>query len=146
MTTKTKTRDEVTALFQDLNKPSLHALSYALRHPDTWPVGFVWNYNKCKQCAMGLAHQLWGVIAADNMVNHGKRAISDMAREFAMPYGKASDIFLADNADSAPSWVPSRSETTGMLFWKETKIFTNLSAVTPDMVADQIDKYLKTVE
>ena len=41
---KEKHPTETEALFQDLSKPSLHALSYALRHPDTWPEGFVWDY------------------------------------------------------------------------------------------------------
>lgn len=43
--------DRTTAL---LDKPSLEGLSYALRHPEVWPEGFVWDYDNCKQCAMGL--------------------------------------------------------------------------------------------
>lgn len=54
-------KTETERLFANLDKPSLHALSYALRHPDTWPEGFMWNYNQCHQCAMGLAHQLWNI-------------------------------------------------------------------------------------
>jgi hypothetical protein len=80
MTAKSKTETE--ALFCDLDKPSLHALSYALRHPDTWPRSFVWDYKKCDQCAMGLAHGLWGTIAETTP----DTGASVMAREFAIPF------------------------------------------------------------
>lgn len=43
----------------DLSKPSLQALSHILRNRDLWPEGFVWDYNECTKCAMGMAHALW---------------------------------------------------------------------------------------
>ena len=43
----------------DLSKPSIAALSYALRHRETWPKDFKWNFFCCTTCAMGLAARLW---------------------------------------------------------------------------------------
>lgn len=37
---------------------SLRDLGYALRHPETWPPGFEWEFLDCNKCAMGLAYQL----------------------------------------------------------------------------------------
>lgn len=130
------TQTEATKLFADLDKPSLHALSYALRHPDTWPKSFHWNYNKCDHCAMGLAHALWDSIPEANRSD----GASIMAREFAMPFGHARSIFMGG------SWTPTKTEVEGCLWWKETTHVMNLHAVTPEMVADQIDAYLKTAE
>lgn len=45
----------------DLSKPSVRALSWALRHPEMWPKGFAWNYANCETCAIGIAATLWGV-------------------------------------------------------------------------------------
>jgi hypothetical protein len=108
---------EVERLFVDLDKPSLHALSYALRHSDTWPEDFAWHYCNCDTCAMGLAHQLWKQQVPSVNVGDGP---SVMARVFAMPYEAAGNIFLS------ASWA---TETPG-------------HQITPEMVADQIDKYL----
>jgi hypothetical protein len=41
------------------NKPSIGALSFALRHPELWPEGFSWDFSQCQRCAMGLAHVMW---------------------------------------------------------------------------------------
>lgn len=140
MTTKTRPKTETQALFGDLNKPSLIGLSYMLRHPDTWPEGFIWNYGHCEQCAMGLAHALWKVPDTDT-----ETGASIMARTFAMPYEAADAIFMGNGA-----WVPRRdtSYPEGALWWKRTipRTTTDLEAVTPEMVADQIDKYLATAE
>lgn len=43
------------------SKPSLRGLSYALRHPETWPAGFEFDYGDCKRCAIGLIFKLWGI-------------------------------------------------------------------------------------
>lgn len=37
---------------------SLAALSLALRHPETWPPGFVFDYLDRRTCALGLAYRL----------------------------------------------------------------------------------------
>jgi hypothetical protein len=136
MTTRTKPtpQTETERLFSDLDKPSLHALSYALRHPDTWPEGFIWDYSQCTQCAMGLAHQLWSKLVPET---NNETAASVMARQFAIPYSAAQNIFLGQG-----SWCPRKERTTGVLWWKQTNRVLNLSAVTPEMVADQIDAHL----
>ena len=41
------------------SEPSVAALSHALRHPETWPEGFEWDYRRVECCAMGLARRLW---------------------------------------------------------------------------------------
>lgn len=134
---------ETQALFGDLNKPSLHTLSYVLRNPDMWPKGFVWDYQSCDQCAMGLAHRLWKVGTADR----GSGATL-MARTFSLPYATADSIFMG-----AGPWMPTRIKTksvsTGFLgLWKEQQRIriADHRSVTPEMVADQIDAYLKTQE
>lgn len=123
---------ETERLFANLDKPSLHALSYALRHPDTWPEGFIWDYHDCRHCAMGLAHCLWRSIPAPKF----STGASVMARSFGLPYAEAKEIFMGEGA-----WVPK--QRVGFL-WLGTE--PNHDAVTPEMVADQIDKYLASVE
>lgn len=138
MSVDTKPQTESQALFHDLDKPSLHALSYALRHPDTWPEGFVWDFSQCEQCAMGLAHYLWRQLPIpDNLTGP-----TYMAREFAMPFSIAKDIFLANPG----LWAPTKKGHKGMLWWKKSCLKSDFDAITPEMVADQIDKYLKTAE
>lgn len=128
--TQTKPQTETEKLFA-LDKPSLGNLSYALRHPETWPKNFIWDYSQCDQCAMGLAHHLWGSIPkGDNILRIGA---SRMARAFAIPYDVASRFFFG-------KWPGVATRTAGYLWWKKTLV--NHAVITPDMVADQIDKYL----
>lgn len=126
-TTTKRPTTETEALFKDLSKPSLHALSYALRHPDTWPEGFYWNYDNCDQCAMGLAHQLWRKHVQEVYTETGA---SVMAKAFGMPYGKAERIFLEGPKNHRYFGIFPRGYRT----------------MTPDMVADDIDAYLKSCE
>lgn len=51
--------DRVKAL---LAKPSLEALSYILRHEETWPKNFSWNFDGFFSCAIGLSQQIWETI------------------------------------------------------------------------------------
>lgn len=144
-------QDEQEKLFADLDKLSLHALSYALRHPDTWPEGFVWNYHRCESCAMGLAHQLWKSKVPITCPDNGA---SRMAHTFAMPYEAAKSIFLGMEGSEAADWMPgeaiTQTKNTGHLWWKKssttTHYFSDHVAVSPEMVADQIDAYLATAE
>lgn len=140
MEQKTKPKTETQALFGDLNKPSLASLSYMLRHPDTWPEGFIWNYGYCEHCAMGLAHALWRTPTATK-----ETGASIMARTFAMPYEAANSIFMGKG-----EWAPRKdtSYVKGALWWKHKveQSVSNHEAVTPEMVANQIDKYLATAE
>ena len=41
------------------NKPTIGALSFALRHKELWPADFHWDYTRCETCAMGLARRMW---------------------------------------------------------------------------------------
>lgn len=120
-------RTETEKLFA-LDKPSLENLSYVLRHPDMWPEGFIWNFNHCDSCAMGLAHSLWSAIPSTNR----DTGSSIMARSFAMPHEDANLIFMsARGKKKILGFIPSTPYNRD---------------VTPEMVADQIDKYLATVK
>lgn len=43
----------------DLSVPSLANLAYALRHRETWPPTFHWDYRFFSSCAIGLSLELW---------------------------------------------------------------------------------------
>ncbi len=122
------------AFLKDLNKPDLQNLAYALRHPETWPKGFVWNFSNCKTCAMGLARSLWPAVQFSGRGNDQNRAaVSAMAREFAMPFTQAQMVFGGDAYHT-----PFRTE--GHLWW--AKHSADWFGVTPEMVADEIDRYI----
>ena len=101
----------------DLETPSLAALSYALRHPETWPEGFVWGFSSCETCAMGLASLLWREISRGVPQDMDVLNASRMAIIFAMPERVAFEIFLRAG-------------------------FVLASPITPTHIADLIDDYL----
>lgn len=124
-----------------LDKPSLENLSYCLRHPETWPSGFHWDFKQCSTCAMGLARALWDEkIRFDHSgTDANEKAASVVARAFALPYSVANDIFMGQG-----DWAPKIAKTKGRLWWKveiESREI-NFRAVMPEMVADQIDSHL----
>jgi len=121
--TATKPQTETEKLFA-LDKPSLENLSYALRHPETWPKGFSWYFGHCNQCAMGLAHRLWS--GPIHSFVSGREAVSVMAREFAMPYEAAESIFMKQTGKRRFFGFVPRT----------------YNGITPEMVADQIDAYI----
>jgi hypothetical protein len=43
-----------------LDRPSAKGMVYILRHPETWPPNFRWDYSYCSHCAIGLGHAFWG--------------------------------------------------------------------------------------
>jgi hypothetical protein len=104
-----------TSFLHDLSKPSMEALSHILRHEEMWPEGFKWDFGGCYSCAMGLAHAIWKRIESPN---HYKISI-----HMDMPENVARDIFVR------ATWCAP-----------EHRYFE----ITPEMVADQIDKYLAT--
>lgn len=142
MLADTKMHTETEKLFA-LDKPSLENLSYCLRHPETWPPGFHWDFSQCATCAMGLARALWDnkVAFDDRGDKANEKAASVVARTFAMPYEMTSDIFLGTG-----KWVPRHSKIKGALWWKEISTEQNFHAVLPEMVADQIDKHLASAK
>lgn len=97
--------------------PTLESLSYILRNPETWPPGFHWDYNYCTSCAMGLTTTIWNL-------DHYK-----MNEAYGISDDVARSIFSEVHPVGEASWMP-------YLFGSRR------NAVTPDMVADQIDKYL----
>lgn len=133
---------ETEALFADLSKPALHTLSYALRHPETWPKDFVWNYVQCDKCAMGLAHSLWikSVPTPRNSSLAENINVTNMARVFGISYTQAYEIFYGYHS------VRWTDITTGHWPFRKTTQTYNQTDITPDMVADTIDAYLKTKE
>lgn len=129
MTEQAQLNNEVRALLEISNKPSLVALSYSLRHPETWPQDFVWDYSSCATCAVGLALRLWPetLVLPDTQ----RMQITWIAREMALPWREAEMIFF----ELAPI------QTARVGWFKSVESF-NFDAVTPDDVADAIDRHL----
>lgn len=115
----------VQKLARQMDKPSLAALSYALRHPETWPKDFEWDYGYCETCAIGLTVKLW-------FAGHrgGVDGTTLMAREFAMPWEAARRIFVQ-------AYRPRNLLDVRNLFSRSPHVNS------PERVADLIDDYLK---
>lgn len=130
MTTRTAA-DSIAALKNEADRPSLVALSYALRHPETWPEGFVWDFHDFHQCAIGLASALWAL----NKYKNREEFTSQAARTFAMPFGEAQRIFW-DGRLTVPA-----------VFGLTTRIKkVEHDEITPEMIADEIDRFLESAE
>lgn len=128
------------AFLKDLDKPDLQNLAYCLRHPETWPKGFVWDFKNCTTCAMGLARALWSEVQFTGRGDDNTReAVSVMAREFAMSFTDANRIFAGK---AYGGLTPPIIE--GHLWWRRSII--DYDAVTPEMVADEIDRYVAGAE
>ena len=93
--------------------PSLAALAYALRHPETWPPNFEWNYSYCHSCAIGLTAELWNLSQQDLDAFEGPLSIAGVMK---MPRAQAAAIFWFLDHDTR--------------------------RITPNHVADAIDQYL----
>jgi hypothetical protein len=101
--------DEVKPLL-DLSKPSIQALSYALRHKETWPEEFIWNFNECHTCAMGLACKLWNLIDPNTFT---------VSRAIGIDWPASGYVFLRGGYGGVCG-----------------------SKITPEMVANQLDKLI----
>lgn len=110
---------EVEKLFS-LDTPSLEALSHILRHRELWPKEFVWDYQSCSTCAMGLASKLWNY---DTYREVDDSAVLQAVERLGMEHEPALRILGGSHLE----------QTYGTTFY---------CSVTPEMVADQIDKYL----
>lgn len=109
----------------------LERLSYTLRHPEMWPTNFVWDFSDCKSCAMGLSFQLWRKLEErlPPSEQHERRLsawVGRMAATMEMPYEDAQRIFLF------AKWAKRH-------WWNRGPDF---KAITPGMVADEIDRYI----
>lgn len=99
------------------NTPSLRALSFALRNRETWPSAFDgWNFASCYTCAMGLAALMWPQQIPNPQV-------SAIAPAFGISAETASQLFCSTNCD----------------------VF-EVAGITPEIVADRIDRHLATTE
>jgi hypothetical protein len=76
--------------------PTLQSLAYILRHKETWPPGFMWDYRMCTTCAMGLAFTTWNL-------PHW-----DMDRAFGIDPDAARAIF----SGLAGGWFKTRAAVT----------------------------------
>lgn len=95
--------------------PTLKDLIYVLRHKETWPKGFVWDYKRCSTCAMGLAYEMWPERVAFYTT-------TSMMEAFDMPTDAVYDIFI----ESFRGVIPS-------LFGFTT---------TPEYIAKKLERYL----
>jgi hypothetical protein len=111
---------EAESLLQ-LDKPSLKALSYILRHREHWPEGFTWSFPNCEQCAMGLARNLWDK-------KHDPLNDVDDACNWAVDFLTAERRFVND-VFGGNIYLCSR---------------VPLGLVTPEMIANKIDEHLAT--
>jgi hypothetical protein len=117
-------RSKVVANQSNDYSPSLIGLSYALRHPETWPEGFAWNYNDCKSCAIGLACQLWSLSPAKEADAFVLLCLA--SRWFGMPFEAAQQVFF----DVLPPWS-----------WRYICDNSRRNNVSPEDVAMAIDRY-----
>jgi hypothetical protein len=97
------------------NKPSIGALAFILRHKELWPKGFVWDYNACTTCAMGIAQRLW-----PEQIEHGW----DTAKVLGMSRADARRIF--EGGDHR-LWYRARRYIEG---------------IRPENIADLLDEVL----
>jgi hypothetical protein len=112
-----------------LARPSVEGLIYALRHPEVWPEGFVWDYSDCTTCALGLTYRLW--ISSDDEADIpwiGKAARWG-EKHFGMPPEIAEHVFLdlADTRCGEPDAVQQRK----------------FLAITPEHVAAALERWLE---
>jgi hypothetical protein len=98
--------------------PSLENLSYILRHREWWPDGFEWYFPYSSHCAMGLCERLWGVDVQSIVSPYAWRG--EVGAIFCLPSGKGG-------------WLRRLFGGWGI---------NGMSSVTPEMVADHIDRYL----
>ena len=99
-------------------------LAWRLRHPETWPKGFKWNYGKCTTCAMGLAWALSGRRPEAMLRSNPSRSFGDVIKVLR---------------DVEPEDVPGLQEI--FLFLSYHRSVSNRD-ITPEIVADAIDAHL----
>ena len=102
---------------RESNEPSLPALAFVLRHKETWPTGFEWNFSNCRHCAMGMAHRLWPDVVREPDMQH-------MCEVFDLSNKDARFLFHSH-------YLPLLQWTTFPISW----------GMTPEVIADRIDKY-----
>lgn len=110
----------------DTSRPSLKALAYVLRHPDTWPKGFEWDNTRLQQGSVGLLVKLWGGpgFNVDNalILNH-------LAVMLKTSPDIASRLFLSE--------MPYCYRILGVPVWPRSR-----RAVTPEIAALAVDNVM----
>jgi hypothetical protein len=105
------------------SEPTLENLSALLRDRSQWPEGFEWNYIALENCAIGLADRVWPAIVTDRRAKIGITA--DLAQTFGCTPNEARMIMAY--AGHFNNFIPANE-------------------VTPEMVADAIDRIIEQRE
>lgn len=114
------TRRDVTPLD---TAPSVHAVTHALRHRETWPKSFYWTYRSMCGCAMGLAHATWPASFPFPDRMNASDHVALWARLFDVPPDMMWPVLM------------ERSHY-------ESRYGVTSDQITPDAVADELDKLL----
>jgi hypothetical protein len=96
------------------NKPTIGALSFALRHKELWPADFKWDYTRCEYCAMGLARRMWPKHVAE-------ANLTSMISAFGIDPDHARRIF------------------TGSYMYYGRMVMAGYEPILPEHVADALD-------
>jgi hypothetical protein len=112
-----------TSLKPDLSEFSFSNLSYLLRHREYWPENCPWDFQYYSSCAMGLAKRVWSVSAWEECARLTSPGVAN--RLFCTQYRSGSVSFY-----QKPVFFG--------LFWRNLRGHE----VTPEMVADAIDRYV----
>lgn len=99
-----------------LSRPSVEALIYALRHPETWPAGFEWDYSECETCAIGLAQTLWAIPRTDTQYSD-----EFIARAFGMSVADAERIFIGSYRGVLYQEITARHVASALERWLEKR-------------------------
>lgn len=105
------------AFLRESDTPSLERLSYVLKHPETWPPGFQWDFSFCDTCALGLAREMFDLDFACS---------DNVAKAIGISHDDAYRIFIQMDGKKFP-WY---------------KMFPGPRDVTPQMVAKQLDEII----
>jgi hypothetical protein len=110
--------------------PNLKSMSYALRNTSTWPNDFVWNCEYYENGPPGLAIAIWNLNPTKADKKDGYKSL--LAKTFSLNWTDSVKLFQTFEYKIKTSWI--------------TQSFVDLNAVTPEMVADKIDKYLSKTQ
>jgi hypothetical protein len=96
-----------------VNRPTIGALSFALRHKELWPADFHWDYTRCETCAMGLARRMWPQHVAE-------ANLASMVAAFGIQHDTAAYLFTGS-------------------YYMRGALLGGFDPVQPEHVADALD-------
>jgi hypothetical protein len=120
------TEDAEVAVKPDIIFASLTTLAYVLRHPETWPKSFDWDNRYYETSAVGLLLKKW--------VGPGFNADDEICRHHYA-------VMLKTTPEIVRKLFVSLQATTYCVFGVPIFPRSYLS-VTPEMVAEQIERYI----